>query len=588
MLLALWIASAVVAGIFASLMRDSALVGGTYIPLTNDSLYHAHRILDVAVAGREFYQFDNQLHVPDGSWVPWPWAYDYFMAQATQVALWIQPDLDPLAFLSYVAPMWLAVNAALMLAATGALNLSLGMRFLAMLGFALSPLTQVLHAVGQLDHHFIELTFVLLNLWLGLSWFKQPDALRWPIALGIALGVAPAFHNGLFLLQIMPLACVFILWLRAEAPASKSLLAFCIALLSATHLILLPSEPYREGMFEFGLLSWFHFCAAFATSAAVSFMAWRRFSVRSLCALALLALILAAPMLAQVLRGASFLSGEFSILDRIVEAHSPYALATEVYGFTRTISYYSWLLLLAPVFALWSLFEVLKDRRPVWIFYGITSVFGLVLLLTQFRFHYFGSFALITIGLVIVERARDHYGWHRGAVFVAAFAAMAIVYQPALKERLFLIYAPGADPGYANMRPLYMDLAEACAADPGVVLASSDDGNAVLFHTDCSVLANNFILRPEDDAKIRAVGALLMSATPQEIRDKRPDIDYILLRAATFKDANGAGDEPRPMARQLLTLEPPPEGFQTIQSIFFKVDGEIKGVYARLYKIGRE
>lgn len=589
LLVALWLVSAAVAVFFAWLMRDSALVDSTYIPQTNDSLYHVHRILDAAVGDSGFYQFDDRLHVPEGTWIPWPWGYDYLMAKATQAALWFKPELDPLAFLSYVAPAWLAVNAALMLAAMGALNLSLGMRALAMLGFALSPLTQILHAVGQIDHHFVELTFVLLNLWLGLSWFRYPDTLKWPIALGVALGVAPAFHNGLFLLQVMPLACIFILWLRGDAPPPTSLLAFCIALLSATQLVLLPSEPYREGMFEFGLLSWFHFCAAFSTSVAIAFMAWKRFSLRTLCALAVLALAVSLPMLAQVLRGASFLSGEFSILDRIVEVHSPYTLATEVYGFQATISYYGWLLLLAPIFAAWSLFQVFTERRPVWIFYGITSGIGLVLLLTQFRFHYFGTFAFLTVGLVVIERARYRYRWHRGAVFLAALAGMALAYQPALNGRLFLIYPPGADPMYANVRLLYLKLADACAEDPGVVLTGNDNGNAVLFHTDCGVIANNFILRPEDDFKIREVNALLLGATPQEIRANRPDIDYLLIRAETFNNRrDGSPDEQPPIARQLLTLDPPPEGFQTIQSIFYEADGEVQGVYARLYRIVRE
>lgn len=587
-LIALWLASVAVASVFASFMRDSSLVDGVYIPLTTDSLYHAHRILDVVVEGKEFYQFEERLHYPDGAWIPWPWAYDYLMIKATQIALWLNPGLQPLAFLSHVAIAWLAVNAALLLAATGSLNLSFGMRALVMLGFSLSPLTQLLHGVGQLDHHFIELTFVLLNLWLGLEWFRHPERLKWPIALGCALGVAPAFHNGLFVLQLMPLACIFVLWLRHQAPPARSALAFSITLVLVTQLILLPSEPYRQGMFEFGLLSWFHFCAAVATAAAVAFMACRPASVRSLLSLGALSLVLSAPMLAQVLRGASFISGEFSILDRIVEAHSPYVLATRVFGFMETVGYYSWLLLLAPVFAAWFAFKSLTTRNPVLLFYAVTSVFGLLLLLTQFRFHYFGLFALLTAGAFILERLQERHGWHRGLVFVIALAAMAFAVQPSLDLRLFKIYAPGADPMYANVRSLYAELSELCSEDPGLVLTTTDDGNAILFHTDCSIIANNFILRPEDDEKIREVGAL-MSATPQEIRDNRPDIKYLLIRMETFKNTfDGSAFRQWPLADELLTLEEPPEGFETIQTVFTETNGEVDGVYARLFRIVRD
>lgn len=575
------------AGFFALLLRDSAIVDGTYIPRTPDSLYHARRILDAAVGERGFYQFDNRLHVPEGTWIPWPWAYDYLIAKATRVALWIKPDLEPMAFLTYVAPAWVTVNVALFLAATGALNLSIGMRFLATLFFALSPLTQVLHAAGQIDHHFIELTFILLNIWLGLSWFRQPDLLRWPVALGIALGVAQAFHNGLFLLQLLPLTCIFILWLRNEVPPRRTLFAFCLALLAATQLILLPSEPYRAGIFEFGLLSWFHFYVAFSTSAVVVFMALRTVSVRRLCALAILAVALSVPMLAQMLRGAVFVSGEFSIMGNIVEAQSPYTFGTQTYGLLGTASIYSWLVFLPPVFILVFLFQIITERRPVHLFYAITSVFGLALLLTQFRFHYYGVFALITAGLVITDRLRDRFGWHSGVVFAAAFAAMAMAYQPALRQSLFDVHAPGSDPEYANTWPLYMDLADSCAEDPGVVLAMSGDGNAVLYHTECSVIANNFILRPEDDAKINEA-TRLMVGTPRTIKEERPDIKYILIRASTFN--NGEGIDPRfPLASQLLIDEQPPEGFERIKTVFLPTEpDEPRGVYARLYKVVRK
>ena len=47
------------------------------------------------------------------------------------------------------------------------------------------------------------------------------------------------------------------------------------------------------------------------------------------------------------------------------------------------------------------------------------------------------------------------------------------------------------------------------------MLTSTDDGNAVLFHSDCSVIANNFILRPEDARHIEEVSRL-MRLSPAE------------------------------------------------------------------------
>jgi len=165
---------------------------------------------------------------------------------------------------------------------------------------------------------------------------------------------------------------------------------------------------------------------------------------------------------------------------------------------------------------------------------------------------------------------------------------MAFAVQPSLDLRLFKIYAPGADPMYANVRSLYAELSELCSEDPGLVLTTTDDGNAILFHTDCSIIANNFILRPEDDEKIREVG-VLMSATPQEIRDNRPDIKYLLIRMETFKNTfDGSAFRQWPLADELLTLEEPPEGFETIQTVFTETNGEVDGVYARLFRIVRD
>src|SRR5262245_18325539 len=138
--IAIWAAATVITVFFALLLKDSAVVEGIYLPRTNDSLYHARRILDAAV-GAGFYQFDERLHAPDGAWIPWPWAYDYLMAKVAQVALWIQPLVDPLAVISYAPVVWILVNAALFMAICSAVGLPTEMRLLAMLCFVVSPLT---------------------------------------------------------------------------------------------------------------------------------------------------------------------------------------------------------------------------------------------------------------------------------------------------------------------------------------------------------------------------------------------------------------------------------------------------------------
>jgi len=582
------IVGVLIAVFFALLVRDSTIIDGIYLPRGNDSFYHARRILDAAIGSRGFYQFDDRLHVPDGAWIPWPWAYDYLMAKATQIALWIDPTLDPMAFISYVPVAWIFVNAALFLALARAVGLSREMQLLAMLCFALSPLTQLLHSIGMVDHHYVEHTFVLLNAWLGLRWLERPTEMGRAIALAVALSVAPAFHNGLFILQLVPLAAVFVLWLRGAAPPPAALRGFAIALLAATQVVLLPSQPYREGMFEFGLLSWFHFYAAACTAAAFAFMAWRPFTRANLTWLVALCIALILPLSAQLISGAGFLRGDFSILDQIVEAQSPYRLVTFLWGPEETASWYSWLLLLAPLLLVYYGFRIWREDRAQPLYFAVVAALGLALLLAQFRLYYFGFVGLVVGSLLLVEQLRVRHKWHAGLTFVGAFAAIALAYQPVLHERLFKVYAPAADTEYASAFALFLDLRQLCAEDPGVVLATPEDGSAILFHSECSVIANNFILREPDKVHIDEAMRLLR-LSPQEIRAERPDIKYLFVRSLGYSVLNGNVariSAESPIGKQLFLDATPPPGFTLIKTIRRRLGNTGQaGLYARLYKV---
>jgi hypothetical protein len=510
------------------------------------------------------------------------------MAKATQLAVWLVPSLDPMAFIAYVPVAWVLVNTALFMAAAGTLGLSSDLRVLAMFGFAFSPLTQLLHSIGMVDHHFVEHTFVLLNAWLGLRWFKQPDDSRRAVALAVALGAATAFHNGLFILQLFALSTVFILWLRASAPAPRALRSFGIALVVTTLLVLLPSEPFREGMFELGLHSWFHLYIAACTAVTMAFMAWRPASRPTVGLLVALCLALGLPLAGVLASGAGFLSGSFSILAEITEARSPYRMFVETLGPTETASYYGWLIVLAPALLAFYAYRLVRECRPERVFYAILVTLGLALLLAQMRLHYFGYFGLVTGGLLLIDELRERLAWNRGVVFVAAFMATVAAFQPALRERLFVYYAPGADTEYASAFALLLELQALCADDPGTVLASSDDGSPVLFHSECGVIANNFILRPEDKVHIDEVSRL-MGLTPEQIRAERPDIKYLLVRTRDFsllKDGVAYLVEESPIAKQLLIDETPPPGFTLIKTIRRTLDDDTPaGTYAKLFKV---
>jgi hypothetical protein len=110
----------------------------------------------------------------------------------------------------------------------------------------------------------------------------------------------------------------------------------------------------------------------------------------------------------------------------------------------------------------------------------------------------------------------------------------------------------------------------------------------VLFHSECSVIANNFILRAEDKAHIDEIDRL-MRLPPERIRAERPDIKYLLLRTKDFsliQDGAAYLVADNPIAKQLFIDPAPPPGFELVQTVRRKLqaDGHA-GVYARLFKV---
>lgn len=582
----LWLGATVISVFLALLVIDSAFFEGEYIPMGNDSFYHARRMLDTAIGARGFYQFDERIHVPDGSWIPWPWAYDYLMGQAARFAVWLSPGTDPLGFLTYVPVVWLAINAAVFLAAARQAGLTLTFCAIAMLAFALSPFVQLMHMPGKVDHHFIEFSFILLVTWLGLRWFSAPQSRASAIGLGLVLGLAPGFHNGMFVLQIPVLLTVGLLWLRGERLDRRDLNALALTLLATTVLIVLPSEPFRQGLFEFGLLSWFHLYAAVCTSIVLVFIGWRDYNKKSLLTLAGVCVLLAAPLLGQLTHGAAFLSRDISMLENVIEAMSPFVLFFDKFGPLRTAAQYSWLLLLAPPLLVYYLLCIFRRSSHRDLFFAVMAVFGLAFLMLQFRFNYFGLFSLIVGSLLAAQRLSERLHWQPVLVFVGLLASLLVAYQPPLRHHLFVVYALGAAPLYERARPLFLELAERCEQEPGVILAHENDGNYLLFHTECSVISNNFMLTQKDERKIEQIG-IMMRLSPEALREYQPAVKYLLLRVQNFivaRDGKIEIDSNSPLGSALLSDSDPPEGFELIRTVWLEQNGQ-PVIYAKAFAV---
>jgi len=589
----IWLIFTLVTAAVAMLYSSAAIVDGQYIPVGNDSFYHARRIIDAAIAARGFYQFDAMIHVPEGSWLNWPWAYDYLVALSLRAALWVRPEMQAMKFLAYVPVFWIFVNTGLLTLIARQVRLPAATTAWGLLAFSLLPLTQNLHGLGLIDHHFIELTFVLLTVLLGLRFFER-QRMSDAMVLGVTLGAASAFHNGLFILQVPILAALFVLWLRSTNLPAKSLLWLAGTLLGATFLIVLPSAAFHDLQFEFWTLSWFHLYVAFGSAVVLTFLALCPFSKINIGMLIMLGVAMLVPLIARLATGVSFLSGELEIIRNITEVQSPVSRWFEPGGIAWVTSLYGWLILAAPPLAIFHIVALFRTRKPEAVFLSAVMIFGIMLMLSQYRLHPFGSWAVIIGGLLVIDRLRQEKSLSMLVTSAVTLAIIAVALQPPLQHQLFLRVPPGLDRDYAASRSLYPGLAQACAERPGTVLSLADDGHPIRYHTDCSVIVNNFLMTPLHLQKLQEVDVYL-HMTPQELL-LNSDIRYLFVRLndVFVRGPNGVQATPidvvrehnSPLFFELANAKEAPAGYRLIGEL--RVEDERDFAFARIFEITRD
>jgi len=556
----LWLTAGALAFLLCLYHLSGTLIDGAFVPADHDSFYHARRILDALGDPLRMYQFDPRLHAPEGAWVTWPWAYDMLMAFAARGLMALTGAADPMTVLAFISPAWVFVNAALFLGVASRLRLSFAMQCLAMLFFATSPLTQTLHRVGMLDHHYVEYTFVLASLYLGLGWFEDLPSRRRAIALAVLLGAAPAFHNGLFILQLPVLITLGWLWALKRPIDRGAALAFALTLVAVTALFLAPSEPFRRGEFSYYLHSWFHLYAAGCTALLCVLASAIRFTPVAAAGLCAVLAAMAAPTLTQLQQGRDFLFGGHPLLARIAEfGNIPRDIAAGRWW--RLTLFYSPLVWLLPLGIGGLFWRLRRDAGNASIYFLVQALIGSFLLLQTFRLHYFGSFALILPLCLLIDAARER----RPSLFASRPAALALgvlaaaSLAPGLLE-LRDVYRLPTNQGYAVQRSAYQALNAACRRAPGAVLADPNDGHLIRYHSECSSIADNFLTTPRDFEKVGLVEAMMASPAADVIR-YAPYVRYILVRRADdVRVAGGCGldcPENNGLRRELLLPDPP-------------------------------
>lgn len=587
----LWLAIGCLAALSCSLSRPAAHIGNEYFPIGNDSFYHAARILEAVRDPAAFYEFDPKIHAPEGSLLVWPWGYDYFIAKVVRAGLAVGVDTDPLAIMSWIPVAAVFIGLGLLMLVARRLSLNDWAVALAGLCMALNQTTQGLYGFGQIDHHYAEHIFVLASLLAGLAWFRTPSV-RAGIALGAVFGIALAVHNALFVLQVPFLATAVVLWLQGKTFPARPVVAFVAALVGSTLMALIPSQPFQEGRFEFYTLSWFHLYIVCCTGLVVLLMARLQFSRRNLGALVAIAAILVPPLLQQIRLGEAFVSGSLGMLGDVIEMRSPVRLAID--GQLGILGYYSLLVCLAPVTFVLCAIRIWRERQQARLLFWIWCVFGLALLSMQLRMQYFGTFALYLPWLIVAQE----YALKRPALskrtFLIASLLLVLAYVPVIRHALIAPVPHAGDEWFDHLYPALPVLREACAKDPGVVLADNNAGHYIRYFTNCSVIANNFLLTEQQFSKIAEMKRLF-SLSPRELPSHAPWVKYVLARPENIEEqSNGhftytfAGDATRLPEALLLATQPdlPPEFTLLFQSVIQVRGKTVQNVpYARLYKI---
>jgi hypothetical protein len=590
--IAIWLATSILAALSCSLYFSAAQLDGEYLPVGNDSFYHARRILDTVENPDAFYEFDSKIHAPEGSLLVWPWGYDYTMAQLVRLGKWLCPGCDPLAILIWIPVAAVFGSMALLVLVARTLGLSTWPTALAALCMALAPTTQFLHGTGQLDHHFAESIMILATIVAGLKWFRQPESSKATLLLASLLGIAPAVHNGMFVLQVPVLFVLAVRWLDGIAPARKQAVLFAVALLATTLAVLIPSTAFRTFRFEFYTLSWFHLYVAFCSAAVAVALSLARRTPKAIAILTLIGLALLVPILAQIEMAGSFVRGTMKWLDTIAEMKSPLREAFTAEGAEIVSQIYSYLIWLAPFTFLLCVVKSWRERRSPRLLFWVSGAAGLVLLSMQVRMHYFGDFALYLPWLIVADDYARNHAAHAKRVFLTTSLALLLCYGPALRQ-LVAPVPTANDRAFKDTRPMLSVLAQACADDPGTVLADNNAGHYIRYYTDCSVVVNNFLLTPQHLQKMD-LAERYFSMGADELARVAPDIKYLLIRPLDIRRADDAKDgykywffypgRPR-LATELLTppIDQIPREYTLLDEIRFPEADNI--LYARLYKI---
>jgi hypothetical protein len=87
-----------------------------------------------------------------------------------------------------------------------------------------------------------------------------------------------------------------------------------------------------------------------------------------------------------------------------------------------------------------------------------------------------------------------------------------------------------------------MALHDACKANPGIAFSDNNFGHYIRYHTDCSVISNNFLMTPLHEQKALEVKRLLSLTAEEFLAEAPAGTRYIFARLDHFYTRGRSGD----------------------------------------------
>ena len=527
---------------FATFSIEASLINGQYHPSGYDSFYVAAIVRDLVENYPVLMEFDDHLHpLDDSASISFAWGYTLLLASIVVLAQFFAASLPTTAILAFIPPLWGMINCLLFIAICRKIGLGIFSTGLAAAGFALAPYVRDLHLIGNFDHHFMELSFILLIMFGFLNWIESPDSRARATFAGTVLGISVAFHVALFVFYI-PIALFFLIgWISDRMELKGTVSVFSLSILTATLIAVLPSAHFLSLEFNYFQISWFHLYWAVVFCGAVYYLHRRQYSPTNLAILVLLLVFASVPAIDNWRHGASFITAD---LPGFAQLHETYSLFTFLFsGDYRLINevyqYYSGLLYAIP-FALILLFtQVRLTPRPELVYTLCACGFGVIFLFLQLRFKYHAPYVLLLPVLLLFQQHAAKIRYSKPLILV-----FFIICYAGPVSKLAISKSPGGEGGYKGLLPFYDLIAAQCEQHPGVLLAHPDEGHYLRYHTKCKIVSNN-MLATARDFEYHALGQKMLGMSVSDLIEQYDWVDYIYVRREGAENNNLSPDDIR-------------------------------------------